>query len=372
MTATTLVFVGCLNRAVPHFAAANGKGISVFAFDETTGALSWLANTVDAPNPTYLAVLAERGMLYATSEVFGWREGLISAYGIDKASGSLTLVGSRQTTRGSLSAHCNTDHQGTCAFVANYSHETPGEVPGQHVVSFSIMADGSLTPAISEFAHRDAGPRADRQAVPHAHCVVPSPDNRFVVVPDLGGDQLVTYRLDATRGRLAQMDIAPLRMAPGSGPRHLVFHPDGATAYVINELSNTLCRLAYASGTGMLQLLQSVDGLPPNAAPSFAADLCVSASGRFLYATSRGDNSVVTYALDEKDGTILTGDRQDSGGRTPRSFTLSSSGKFMLVANQDSDVLVSLRLDPDSGKPLEQVDVVSVGTPMCVKAARFA
>ncbi|MDN7182984.1 lactonase family protein [Caballeronia sp. SEWSISQ10-4 2] len=372
MTATTLVFVGCLNQAVPHFAAANGKGISVFAFDETTGKLSWLADTVDTPNPTYLAVLPEPGMLYATSEVFGWREGLISAYRIDKASGSLTLVGARQTTRGSLTAHCNTDHQGTCVFVANYSHETPGEVPGRHVASFSIMADGSLTPAISEFSHHDAGPRADRQAVPHAHCVVPGPDNRFVVVPDLGGDQLITYELDATSGRLAQTDIAPLRMAPGSGPRHLVFHPDGAIAYVINELSNTLCRLAYESETGTLQLLQSVDGLPPDAAPSFAADLCVSANGRFLYATYRGDNSVLTYALDEKDGTILTGVRQDSGGKTPRSFTLSPSGKFMLVSNQDSDVLVSLRLDPDSGKPLEQVDAVSIGTPMCVKAARFA
>ena len=371
MTARTLVFLGCLNQAVPHFATANGKGISVFAFDEMTGALTWLTDTVDVPNPTYLAVLPERGMLYATSEVFGWREGLISAYRIDPASGALILVGNRQSTHGSLSAHCNTDRLGTCAFVANYSHETPGEEPGRHVVSFSITADGSLTLATSEFVHHGAGPLVDRQAVPHPHCVVPGPDNRFAIVPDLGGDQLVTYRIDAINRRLAQTDGGPLRMPPGSGPRHLVFHPDGKSAYVINELSNTVCRLAYESDSGTLRLLQSVDGPPQNAAPSYPADLFASADGRFLYATFRGVNSIGTYALDEEDGTILSAALWDSGGKTPRSFTLSPSGKFMLVANQDSDTLVVLRLDPDSGQPVEQVDIVSVGTPMCVKAARF-
>jgi 6-phosphogluconolactonase len=371
MTNKTLVFVGCLNQAVPHFSAANGKGIAVFEFDDTTGTLSWLAEANDPINPTYFALLPERGMLYATSEVFGWHEGLISAYRIDAASGALTLVGSRQRTRGSLSAHCNTDRQGRCAFVANYSHETPGEEPGRHVVSFSIMADGSLTPAVSEFAHHGSGPRADRQGVPHPHCVVASLDNRFAVVPDLGADQLVTYRIDSAKACLVPTEVAPLRMAPGSGPRHLVFHPDGASAYVVNELSNTVCRLGYESDTGVLRLLQSVDGLPQDAAPSYAADVLISADGRYLYATFRGADSIGTYALDKKDGTILTASLSDSGGKTPRSFTLSPSGKFMLVANQDSDMLVSLRLDPDSGQPVEQADVLSIGTPLCVKAARF-
>lgn len=371
MTASTLVFVGGLNQAVPHFAAANGKGISVFEFDETTGKLNWRSDATDVPNPTYLAVVPQRGMLYATSEMFIRPEGWISAFRVDPASGSLVAVGSRQSTRGSLSAHCNTDRQGKCVLVANYSHETPGEMPGRHVVSFSVTPEGGLTRAVSECVHTETGRRADRQGVPHPHCVMPSPDDRFVIVPDLGGDQLVTYRLDAASGRIEQTEGEALKLSPGSGPRHIAFHPDGTKAYVINELSNTLCRLSYDADTGTLQLLQTFEGLLPDAAPSYGAGVLVSHDGRFLYATYRGDDSVITYALDERDGTILRATRRDSGGKTPRSFALAPSGKFMLVANQDSDRVVVLRLDPESGEPTEQVNAVAVGTPMCVQAVRF-
>ncbi len=371
MTASTLVFVGGLNQAVPHFAAANGKGISVFGFDETTGRMSWLSDTTDVPNPTWLAVVPQRQMLYATSEMSVRPEGWISAFRIDPASGLLAEAGSRRSTRGSLSAHCNTDREGHCVLVANYSHETPGEIPGRHVVSFRVMSDGALTPAVNECVHTATGPRADRQAVPHPHCITPALDNRFVIVPDLGGDQLVTYRLDATSARIERTEGEPLSVSPGSGPRHVVFHPDGTTAYVVNELSNTVCRLGYDAQTGALELLQTFEGLLADAAPSYGAGLLVSADGRFLYATYRGDDSVMTYALDERDGTILTAARHDSGGKTPRSFALSPSGKFMLVANQDSDRIVVLRLDPHSGAPTEQVETVSIGTPMCVQAVKF-
>jgi len=372
MTVKTLVFAGSLSRPSPYFAAANGKGIAVFAFDEATGALNWLADTVDTPNPTYLTALPERRTLYVTSEVFGELEGSIHAYRIDPPSGTLTALGSRQPTRGSLTAYCQSDRQGKCLFVANYAHETPDEVPGRHVVSFSIQSDGSLTAAISEFVHHGSGSRPDRQSVPHPHCVVPSPDNRFAFVADLGCDEIVAYRLDAASARLTQSNAPPLRLAPGSGPRHLIFHPRGTTAYVINELSSTVCRLGYASESGTLSLLQSVGGDSTEAAPGYGADLLVSADGRFLYATFRGDSSVMTYELDASSGEILSATRRDSGGKTPRSFTLSPCGKFMLVANQDSDTLVSWRLDLETGQPVEQADIVSVGTPMCVTAARLA
>lgn len=371
MTGSTLVFVGCLNQSVPHFRAANGKGIAVFGLDETTGKLTWFSDTTDVPNPTWLAPVPARGMLYATSELAIRPEGWVSAYRVDAARGTLASVGTRRSTRGSLSAHCNTDRQGVCVMVANYSHETPDEVPGRHVVSFSITHDGALTPAVNECVHTGSGPRADRQGVPHPHCIVPSPDNRFVIVPDLGTDQLVTYRLDATNGRLERTEGEALQLAPGSGPRHAVFHPDGTKLYVINELSNTVCTLSYDTGTAALKLLQTFDGLPGDAAPSYGAGLLASADGRFLYATFRGDDSVMTYALDPGAGTIVSASRRDSEGKTPRSFALAPSGQFMLVANQDSDVVVSLRLDPDSGEPTEQVDAVAIGTPMCVQAVRF-
>jgi 6-phosphogluconolactonase len=244
-------------------------------------------------------------------------------------------------------------------------------MPGKHVVSFSVLPDGGLTPAVSECVHTGTGPRADRQGVPHPHCVMPSPDNRFVIVPDLGSDQVLTYRLDAASGHLERTEGEPVKLAPGSGPRHAVFHPDGTQAYVVTELSNTVCRLGYDAGNGALQLLQTFEGLLPDAPPSYGAGLLVSADGRFLYATFRGDDSVMTYALDQRDGAILSAARRDSGGKTPRSFALTPSGKFMLVANQDSDVVVSFRLDPHSGEPVEQVDTVAIGTPMCVQAVRF-
>jgi 6-phosphogluconolactonase len=372
MTGSTMVLVGSLNESVPHFPAANGKGISVFAFDDTTGKLEWLSETTDVPNPTWLAVAAARRMLFATSELAGRPEGWISAFRIDPARGTLEAIGDRQSTRGSLSAHCNTDHQGLCAMVANYSHETPGELPGKHVVSFSVKPDGSLTPAITECVQTGTGPLAERQGVPHPHCIVVSPDNRFVIVPDLGADQLVTYRLDAASGRLERTEHEPLKLAPGSGPRHAVFHPDGTKLYVVNELSNTVCCLDYQASTGVLALRQTFEGLTPAVIPTYGAGLLVSADGRFLYATFRGDDSVMTYTLDPQDRTIIKAARRDSGGKTPRSFALTPSGKFMLVANQNSDVVVSLRLDPDSGEPGEQVDAVSIGTPMCVQAVSFA
>ncbi|WP_164707988.1 lactonase family protein [Paraburkholderia phosphatilytica] len=372
MTSRTLVFAGSLTRAVPHFAAAHGTGITSFAFDETTGKLTRLSETGGVDNPTYLALLPARDMLYATSEVFGKAEGAISAFDIDRDTGALTAVGERHPTRGSLSAYCTTDKEGRYAFVANYAHETPGEQPGRHVVSFAIRDDGTLSPAVSEFTHRGAGPRADRQAVPHAHCVAVAPDNRFALVTDLGTDSIATYRIDDAGGGLQVWSEArTLRVAPGSGPRHLAFHPDGANVYLLDELDNTLCRLGYDRASGTLRLLQTVEGLPEGTRPSAAADIVVSNDGRFAYATFRGEDSVGGYALAD-DGAI-TGccGHHPAGGRTPRAFTLSPSNRFLLVAAQDSDRLVVWRRDPHTGALVEKADEVEIGTPMCVKAMRF-
>ncbi|PTB19854.1 hypothetical protein C9I57_15790 [Trinickia symbiotica] len=367
----TLVFAGCLNRPIPHFTSANGNGIAVFSLDEISGRLSFLAEFTDIDNPTYLAVVQERRMLYATSELIDSPEGFISAVRIDAANGALTLVGQRQRTRGRLTAWCATDARGEVALVANYARERPDDEPRRHVASFSILADGTLTSVTSEFTHEGRGPRDDRQSVPHAHCAVPSPDNRFVIVADLGTDELTTYRLDQPRRALGPANTAPLKLAPGSGPRHLTFHSNGAIAYVICELANAIDRLAYDRDTGELRWLERTDMLPAGAMPSFAAGLVASANGRQLYASLRGEDSVITYALEEGSGRIVGASPSPSGGKTPRSIALSPSGKFLLVANQDSDLLASWRLDPRTGIPLEQADSVRVGTPMCVQAATF-
>jgi 6-phosphogluconolactonase len=370
MPARTLVFAGCLNQAVPHFATANGRGIAVYDFDDSTGTLTPLAETRDIVNPTYLAVLPGRKLLYATSEVFGEPEGRVSAYRLDTASGALTRINS-QPTRGSLTAYCNTDLRAACVFVANYAHETAEELPGRHVASFAILADGALSPVVSEFAHSGSGPRSDRQSVPHGHCVVPSPDNRHAIATDLGTDELITYRLDATRGSLAECDHPSLKMPAGAGPRHFVFHPNGLAAYVVNELDSTISRLAYLPETGTPSMIETVRGLPEDDPSCAPADLHIAADGRFLYASFRGSDCIATYTLDPA-GRIIATALQRTGGKSPRSFTLSPSGAHLLVANQDSDLLECFRLDPVSGCPSTRTDSVSVGTPMCVKAAVFA
>jgi 6-phosphogluconolactonase len=362
-----LVFVGSLNRAVPHFGQANGRGITTLALDETSGKLRHLAEFGDVDNPTYLAVAPDRARLYATSELYGVTEGSVTAFAYDNTSGALTPVGERQSTRGSLSAHCSTDRDGRYVFVANYAHETPDELPGRHVLAYAIQGDGSLSAAVSEAAHRGAGPRADRQGAPHVHCIVASPDNRFALVTDLGTDTVSSYRIDPAGGGLLPPDIAPLRLAPSSGPRHLAFAPSHDSVYVVNELDNTLCHLHYARDTGALTLQQTIEGLPEDSPPSYAADLAISNDGRFLYASFRGADGIGVYAL-ANDGAIgACVGLFPSGGRTPRSFTLSPSNRFLLAANQDSDSLVVWRRDAASGALLDQADEIAIGTPMCVK-----
>lgn len=370
MNTRTLIFVGGLNRHVPHFASANGRGIVTFGFDEVSGELEQLAEMTDVANPTYLAAVAPRSLLFATSEVFGETEGAVSAYRVDVGTGALTLI-NRQPSRGSLTAYCNVDRRGAAVFVANYAHETAGEAPGQHVASFPVLLDGALGPLSGEFAHTGSGPRLDRQSVPHAHCVVPSSDNRFAVVADLGTDQIVTYRIDANTGRLAACSTPALRMTAGAGPRHVVFHPNGVTAYVVNELDSTVSRLAYSPIDGSLRLVQTVDAVQGRPGAGQPADLQIASDGRFLYASIRGEDAIGIYTLDEPSGEITSSVVRGAGGKTPRSFALSPTGRFMLVALQDSDKLAVFRLDTTTGEPVEQVGAVTVGTPMCVKAVLF-
>jgi 6-phosphogluconolactonase len=207
--------------------------------------------------------------------------------------------------------------------------------------------------------------------VPHAHCVVPSPDNRFAIATDLGTDELVTYRINVDSRRLESSGVRAMRMKAGAGPRHLAFHPNGVTAYVVNELDSTLCRLAYAPGNGTLRLLETVDALPENPGAGQPADVQIAADGHFLYASIRGADAIGIYRLEEGTGKIVSASVRGAGGKTPRSFALSPAGRFLLVALQDSDRLAVYRIDPTTGAPAEQVDLVAIGTPMCVKTARF-
>ena len=240
MTERTFVVVGSVTRDTPYFQGARGKGITVFAFDEKNGELIRLSEKGGVDNPTYLTVHEGNRCVYANSEVFGWNEGTISAYRLDPRSGGLSYI-NKQPALGSILAHNSLDRSGRFVFVANYSvyAEPDDTLPDQSVVVIPIRSDGGLGPAVCSRSHPGSGPNAARQERSHAHCVLASPDNRHILVADLGIDQLVVYGFDAASGVLSAE--TSFSMKGGAGPRHFVFHPSARYIYAINELEFDDC-----------------------------------------------------------------------------------------------------------------------------------
>jgi 6-phosphogluconolactonase len=318
-------------------------------------------------NPTFIAADAARRYIYVTSEVFAWNEGTLSAYEL-AVDGKLTYI-NKQVSGGSITTHSGVDRSGKFAFAVNYAHE-PWEgygpdVPGQAVAVFPIRADGGLDPAISMVAHQGSGPVPERQTGPHPHCAVASPDNRFVIVTDLGTDRIISYRFD--HGRLSMVGAPPpLAVPPGSGPRHFIFAPGHDRAYAINELGGTITYLGYDAESGALELRQTISTLPATHTDlNNCADLHLSPDGRFIYGSNRGHDSIAVFAVNPQSGELSSLGQTPAGGNWPRNFALSASGRYLLVANQNSDNIAIFRRDEDDGS-LTQIDSVAIGTPMVV------
>lgn len=372
MSERTFVVVGSVTRDTPYFHSARGKGITVFAFDERSGELTRLSEKGGIDSPAYLAVHEGNGCVYAGSEVFGWNEGTVSAYRLDPGSGTLSYI-NKQPSLGSILAHNSLDRTGRFLFAANYSlyPEPDDRLPDQSVVVMPIRADGGLGPAVCSRAHSGSGPNPARQERSHAHCVLASPDNAHVLVADLGIDQLVVYRFDAASGALSETP-ASFTMKAGAGPRHFAFHPSARYVYAINELDSTIAALAFDAASGGLASLQTAPALPTGyAGESHCAGLQLTPDGRHLYGSNRGHDSLVVYAIDQSTGRLSFVEHQSCLGRTPRDFAIDPSGRFLLVANQDSDAVVVFRIDPESGKLSDAGQRAEIGTPMCVKFARF-
>jgi 6-phosphogluconolactonase len=374
MSDRTFVVVGSVTRDTPYFQGARGKGITVFAFDEKNGELTRLSEKGGVDNPTYLTIHEGNCCVYANSEVFGWNEGTVSAYRLDPWNGSLSYI-NKQAALGSILAHNSLDRTGGFLFVANYSvyAEPYDSLPDQSVVVMPIRNDGALGGPVSSRSHSGSGPNAARQERSHAHCVLASPDNRHVLVADLGIDQLVVYRFDAASGVLSAADAGAFRMKPGAGTRHFVFHPSARTVYAINELDSTITALSFDAASGGLALLQTVPALPSEyCEESHCAGLQIRPDGRYLYGSNRGHDSVVVYAVDESTGRLSFVEHHSCLGRTPRDIAIDPSGRFLLVANQNSDTVVVFHIDPATGRPRNTGQRTEIGTPMCVKFACFS
>jgi len=361
---SALVFVGGVNRGIGYVARPAGEGIAAFRLDLASGEAEPLALTKGIDNPTFVAVAPNGQSLVAVSEVDGWHEGLITAYGLDRAAGALRYR-NKQPTRGDYTCFAGFDRSGRFAGIANYGGVPVTEEPNRSFAIFPVRADGSLGAPCAEITHTGQGKDPDRQGRPHAHCLRWSPDNRFILVADLGIDRLMIYRFDAQSGAVLAHGAAEL--APGAGPRHLQFHPSLPLVYCVNELDSTLATLRFDPEAGQLELLGAVSTLPSGGHPGNSCSaIAVHPSGQHIFVGNRGHDSVARFVLETQTGLPTLLGTTPAGGHIPRDLALDPSGTLLAVANQESDRVSLFRYEPQSGG-LEPLDAsIDVGSPTVV------
>lgn len=359
---SALFYVGCCNRKLGYVANPAGEGIAAFSLDLDTGAATPLGVTKGIDNPTFVAVAPDGKSLAAVSEVDGWNEGLVTGYAIG-ADGGLTYL-DKQPTRGDYTCHLGHDRSGRFLGIANYSGLPMTARPNKSFAIYPRDAEGAIAPLSAEVAHEGQGPNAGRQERPHAHCIRWTPDNRFVVVSDLGIDKLMIYRFDAAAGTVAPH--GELAMPPGSGPRHFVFHPTRPFAYAVNELTCTLASLAFDAEAGTLTLLAVEPSVPADQAGTTACSaIAIGRDGRHVFAGNRFHDSISSFAVGE-DGIARRVANTPCGGKVPRDFAFDPSGTILAVANQESDRITLFRYRGDTGALEPFAAPIPTGSPTAI------
>jgi 6-phosphogluconolactonase len=344
------------------YTGPKSKGIYRAKFDSATGRLTPAELAAECSSPSFLAVHPNGKFLYAIDEKADAAKDAargVAAYAIDTRTGALTLLNEQGIgSRGPC--HVEVDATGKCLLVANYS--------GGSVAALPIAGDGKLGPARSHFTHAGSSVNSARQKEPHAHAATIAPGNRFAYVPDLGIDKVMIYQLDAAKATLASATPAFATLPPGSGPRHIAFRPDGKFAYVINELLCTMSVFAVEPKSGALSEVQLVSTLPPGETVQrgqSTAEVAVHPTGKFLYGSNRGHNTIVAYAIDAATGRLALLQHEPTQGLTPRHFAIDPSGGWLLAQNQGSDTVVVFRLDPKTGRLAPAGQSVAVPVPVC-------
>jgi 6-phosphogluconolactonase len=337
-------------------------GIYVWRFDAATGKLTPLGLAAKSQNPSFLAAHPNGRFLYAVNEISRFeklpRTGGVSAFAIDLTTGKLKLL-NQQPSSGDGPCHLALDRQGKCLIVANYNNGSIGSYP--------VGNDGLLSQAAGFFQHKGAGAMPDRQAGPHAHCVAISPDDHFALVADLGLDEVLVYRLNAAAAHLEANDPPFAKVSPGSGPRHLAFHPNGRFVYLINEMGSSIVTFAYDAQAGTLSELQTVSTLPKDyKGKNDDAEIQVHPSGKFVYGSNRGNDSIAVFGVDPKTGILKPVEIVPTQGKTPRGFGIDPTGGYLIAANQNSDNMVVFQIDQTSGRLKPTGQVVDALTPVSV------
>ena len=354
----TLVYIGT-------YTGPKSKGIYVSRFDSATGKLSSPELVAETKSPSFLALHPNGRFLYAVGEVDnfnGLPSGAVSAFSIDTKTGQLTLL-NQQPSSGTGPCHLTVDSTGKCLLAANYGSGS--------IAAFPIEANGKLGKSSAVIQHQGSSVNPERQSGPHAHFIMPDPADKFALVCDLGLDKVLVYRFDAAKGLLAANDQPSASLKAGSGPRHLAFHPNRQWLYVINEMGSTLTAFAYDSKRGALEELQTISTLPENfSGKSTCAEVQVHPSGKFVYGSNRGHDSIAVFAVDAISGRLSFVELQSTQGKTPRHFALDPTGKWLLAENQGSDNIVLFGVDAKTGRLTPTGQVVEVGSPVCVQFVR--
>ena len=349
-----------LTLYVGTYTSGKSEGIYVYRMDHSTGALTRFSS-IKSVNPSFLTIDKSKRYLYAVNEVgeyAGKPGGGVSAFAIDPATGSLRLL-NEQATQGADPCHLSIDDRKRALLVANYT--------GGSVTVLPVRTDGTLGMAIDVKQHEGSGVK-EQQKGPHAHCVILDRSERHALVADLGIDKVMIYRFDRATGKLNPAEQPFAELKAGAGPRHLTLHPSGKYLYVINELDSTMATFRYDARNGALTLIETVSTLPEDfTGVSYCADVHVSASGRFLYGSNRGHNSIVVFEIDPQTGKLKLIEHVSTQGDWPRNFTIDPTGAFLLVANQRSDNVVTFKIDQTTGRLTPAGNNEPIPSPVCLR-----
>ena len=337
------------------------RGIYAYRWEPATGDLQAAGLAAESDNPTFLAIDPEAKNLYAANEIDKFEaqaSGSVSAFAIDREGAKLRPI-NKVAALGTGTCHVAVDHLGRAAFCANYA--------GGSATSFVIDYDGLISDAVSHFQYQGHGPNHDRQEAPHAHRVTVSPDDRFLLVNDLGLDCIHVYHLNDANAKLTPNAPAQWNATPGSGPRALRFHPSGRFAYCVHELVSQVEVLEWDREKGTLKSVQKVSLIPEDFhGVTRAADIVITRNGRFAYAANRDYDRLVSFAVDPKNGKLTMLERGSCGGKTPRHLALDPTEKWVLVANQDSDVISVFARDEATGKLAQSAKDYPIAKPQCL------
>jgi 6-phosphogluconolactonase len=343
------------------YTGAKSKGIYSARFDSDTGKLSAPELAAETKNPTFLALHPNGRVLYAVGEIDdfqGKRSGAVSAFSIDAKAGKLSLL-NQQPSGGGGPCHLAVDKSGNCVLVANYGSGS--------VAALRIEGDGKLAEPATKIQHTGSSVNRERQAGPHAHYISTDAKNRYALACDLGLDKVLVYKLESDKALLTPNVPPSASVTPGSGPRHLAFHPNARWAYLISEMEPTISVFSYESD-GVLKPLQTVSTLPDKYTGfKSGGEVQVHPSGKFVYGSNRGHDSIAVFSLDDKTGKLTFVEQQGTGGKTPRHFSFDPTGKWLLGENQDSDNIVIFRVDLQTGKLSPTGESVEVGSPVCIQ-----